>query len=300
MPCRAFAGWNCAEHAQHYRLSSEAWLRQSPGLLTFSRRLRQHRGALLAIKTSAESSVGQHRQSHADVQRRVDKAVGLINTADLLAPFDRSAYTASLVIWQAIAEIAPENRSQLLDRLNSRDIKRLWRLAGQRYHASQQQLQLSVGSYDIWDDLPPDLDQVVEFEGKAAVPLSGLFKFRKAFFLHPKTDELCGRVDLQKGPLGNALYPLYYKASVTPSLIPATDELTDMQLQYQSDDLSMEHIPKGWPQPREPLFPFNGGLTDYCRLVAPGVLVGVGWKAARPGRDVGRRFLHFMLVRRYP
>ena len=64
--------------------------------------------------------------------------------------------------------------------------------------------------------------QVVEFEGKAAVPLSGLFKFRKAFFLHPKTDELCGHVDLQKGPLGNALYPLYYKASVTPSLIPGT------------------------------------------------------------------------------
>lgn len=62
--------------------------------------------------------------------------------------------------------------------------------------------------------------QVVEFEGKAAVPLSGPFKFRKAFFLHPKTDELCGRVDLQKGPLGNALYPLYYTASVTPSLIP--------------------------------------------------------------------------------
>ena len=80
----------------------------------------------------------------------------------------------------------------------------------------------------------------------------------------------------------------------------ATDELTDMQLQYQSDDLSMEHIPKGWPQPKEPLFPFNGALTDYCRLVAPGVLVGVGWKAARPGRDVGRRFLHFMLVKKYP
>ena len=62
--------------------------------------------------------------------------------------------------------------------------------------------------------------QVVEFEGKAAVPISGLFKFRKAFFLHPKTDELYGRVDLQKGPLGNALYPLYYKASVAPSLVP--------------------------------------------------------------------------------
>ena len=62
--------------------------------------------------------------------------------------------------------------------------------------------------------------QVTEFAGKAAVPLSGMFKFQKAFFLHPKTDELYGHVQLQKGPLGNALYPLYYKASVMPSLVP--------------------------------------------------------------------------------
>ena len=62
--------------------------------------------------------------------------------------------------------------------------------------------------------------QVTEFAGKAAVPFSGMFKFQKAFFLHPKTDELHGRVQLQKGPLGNALYPLYYKASVTLSLLP--------------------------------------------------------------------------------
>ena len=62
--------------------------------------------------------------------------------------------------------------------------------------------------------------QVTEFAGKAAVPFSGMFKFQKAFFLHPKTDELYGRVQLQKGPLGNALYPLYYKASAAPSLVP--------------------------------------------------------------------------------
>jgi len=82
----------------------------------------------------------------------------------------------------------------------------------------------------------------------------------------------------------------------------ATDELTDVQLEYQSpNDLGLqpEHIPKGWPQPKQPLYPFSGGLVDYCRLVAPGVLVGVGWKAPRPGRDVGRRFLHFILVRKY-
>ncbi len=69
---------------------------------------------------------------------------------------------------------------------------------------------------------------MAEFTGKAAVPFSGMFKFQKAFFLHPKTDELYGRVQLQKGPLGNALYPLYYKASVMPSLVPG------MALNYAS------------------------------------------------------------------
>ncbi len=37
---------------------------------------------------------------------------------------------------------------------------------------------------------------------------------------------------------------------------------------------------------------------DYLRAVGPGVWVGVGWREPRPGVDVGRRFLLFMLVRR--
>lgn len=64
--------------------------------------------------------------------------------------------------------------------------------------------------------------QVTVFAGKAAVPLGGIFGFQKAFFLHPETDELYGRVQLQKGPLGNALYPLYYRASVEASIIAGT------------------------------------------------------------------------------
>ena len=64
--------------------------------------------------------------------------------------------------------------------------------------------------------------QTTVFRGKAAAPLSGLFGFQKAFFLHPQTEELYGRVQLQKGPLGDALYPLYYKASVETSFIPGT------------------------------------------------------------------------------
>ena len=74
-----------------------------------------------------------------------------------------------------------------------------------------------------------------------------------------------------------------------------------MQLAYQppaSLALQPDQLPQGWPQPKEPLYPFSGGLVDYCRLVAPGVLVGVGWKAARQGKDVGRRFMHFLLVKK--
>lgn len=68
--------------------------------------------------------------------------------------------------------------------------------------------------------------QVAVFEGRAAVPaarLSGalrLNRFRKAFFLHPDSEDLLGRVDVGKGALGDALYPLYFKATVGSTIVP--------------------------------------------------------------------------------
>lgn len=68
--------------------------------------------------------------------------------------------------------------------------------------------------------------QVAVFEGRAAVPLTGvagalrLDRFRKCFFLHPDSEELLGRVDVAKGPLGDALYPLYFAATLGSSIIP--------------------------------------------------------------------------------
>ena len=54
----------------------------------------------IIVRPLAASSVqNQLNASQEEAQRRLDKAVGLINTADLLAPFDRSAYSAPLVIW---------------------------------------------------------------------------------------------------------------------------------------------------------------------------------------------------------
>ncbi len=106
---------------------------------------RQHTHVNSAFKILAQASVEQPARTQADTQRLLDKAVGLINTADLLAPFDRVTYTAALVIWyvrcrehlcrltavrlltgtfetrrQAIADIPPADRSELLDRLNAR------------------------------------------------------------------------------------------------------------------------------------------------------------------------------------
>ena len=60
--------------------------------------------------------------------------------------------------------------------------------------------------------------QVAVFEGKAAVPV--LSRFRKLFFLHPKTFELYGHVDIGKWPLGQLLYPLYFKCSMDQALFP--------------------------------------------------------------------------------
>ncbi len=79
--------------AQHRRVG---W---SHTPFTVLNKKRQHTVAKFALKISAQASVGQPTKTQADTQRRLDKAVGLINTADLLAPFDRATYTAALVIW---------------------------------------------------------------------------------------------------------------------------------------------------------------------------------------------------------
>ena len=50
---------------------------------------------------AASLNYGQPDVSGSELHRRLNKAVGLINTADLLAPFDRSSYSAPFVIWLA-------------------------------------------------------------------------------------------------------------------------------------------------------------------------------------------------------
>jgi len=98
-------------------------------------------------------------------------------------------------------------------------------VAGQRYSAPKQQAAAALGpNYSLWHDLPAEPRQLALFRGKAALPtdLLGISRFSKAFFLHPEHPErLYGRVLLGKGPLGDLLYPLYFRADVGSAVVPS-------------------------------------------------------------------------------
>ena len=138
--------------------------------------------------------------------------------------------------------MAPRHRLRLLSLLSSGDIQRLWKVAGQRYTAPRQQVAAALGPDDAaggaWRDLPSGAaaaaaGQLSVFRGKAALPthVLGVSSFSKAFFLAPRgsssgtsggdDDSLYGRVLLHKGPLGDWLYPLYFKATVAPAVVPS-------------------------------------------------------------------------------
>ena len=100
------------------------------------------------------------------------------------------------------------------------------------------------------------------------------------------------------GSITSHLYPPNKKWLPCPA---DTGELSEAQLEYAAPRelaLSKEQLPdSGWPQPTLPRWPFSGGLVDHCRLVAPGVIVGSGWKRSGRGRH-GQAFLKFLMVKR--
>ena len=89
-------------------------------------------------------------------------------------------------------------------------------------------------------------EQVAVFEGRAAVPLAGLAaplradRFRKLFFLHPDSEELLGRVDVGYGAAGAAVHPLYFRASVGPSVVPGASLTLSSGLCHCSRQLPLE------------------------------------------------------------
>lgn len=104
-------------------------------------------------------------------------------------------------------------------------------------------------------------------------------------------------------PFSDVLSPLYFHVTTKLIRIPATGELSEVQFAFQDvDDLNQQisEIPKGWPNLKDPLFPFHGGLTDYLRPFGPGCYVGVGWREPRiEFNDLGRRFVTFILIKDY-
>lgn len=266
-----------------------------------SRRCRRLRAIIAAQHSELQSSESGLLLSAADLENTFTKVRSVIATRNELVSFEAN-FNVALLIWRLIASLHPEERPTLVDRFTPGDIKELWQLAAARYAAQPADVQSSTGPWKSpWNDLPEDKGQEIIYKGKAAVPLSGLFgHFEKAFFLHPDTYEVYGRVRLKPGVLGDTLYPLYFKCTPKQTVIPDTGELADMSLEYLSGDslaLRPESLPSAgrWPQPAlDHRWPFNGGLVDYVRPVGPGVYVGVGWKLGKGAR--GKQFLYFIMA----
>ena len=114
-----------------------------------------------------------------------------------------------------------------------RDMRRLWKLAGQRFTASASQVAAAIGpDYSVWQDLPADYTQIVYHTGKAALPIHalGISRFEKAFFLPPsvlapeapgESEVAYGRV-VHKNALRNKMYPgpLYLRCTPGTAVIP--------------------------------------------------------------------------------
>lgn len=145
--------------------------------------------------------------------------------------------------------------------------------------------------------------QVVCFEGRAAslARFVGWDRFSKEMTMDPESCVVHGHTKMHNVPLGDVLYPLYFQTEATEERIPATGEMTEMQIRFltkNETERSMTRIPDSWPTPRDPAFPFDGGLTDYLRPIGPGCYVGVGWKEPRlEFGDMGRRFLTFLMIK---
>lgn len=200
------------------------------------------------------------------------------------------------------------------------DIRRLWKVAGQRYAAPPGAIAVALGpEYSLWQDLPRTSAEISYFDGKAALPVHalGISRFSKAFFLstspNSKEEEseeelLFGRV-IHPTPIGNWIYPgpMYFESCIGPTFVPLTNELCDMTISYlDPDEIRFDpgkDIPRSaWPRPRVQRVPFNQGYVDYARAAGPGVLVGMGYRTrskdiASSGVPLVPSPLYFIMIR---
>jgi hypothetical protein len=54
-----------------------------------------------------------------EIEQRIKRAYNFITTSEKLVPFDPSSTNLGLVIWQALRDIPPQHRTELIGRLSS-------------------------------------------------------------------------------------------------------------------------------------------------------------------------------------
>ena len=255
-----------------------------------------------------------------DARERAERLAAVVNCYDVAA-LSASATRMSTHVREELAAMTTAQRMTFMDALSSKGIENAWTIAGEGYALTRAERAMSAGSTkdfhaanEILGDDDDDArgDGVRVFEGRVAkLPTRFLNRFAKAFYVDEDDDptrsaasrRFLGRAPIKKGPL-DALLPLYFASNDFTDdavTIPGTGERADLSLDYRGVPVLPTRRPVAsraggvsWPAPRLALYPFDA-LVDYLRPLAPGVLVGRGY---RFNADVPRRFLDFVLVRR--
>eukprot|EP01026_Neomeris_dumetosa_P082979 TRINITY_DN95705_c0_g1_i1.p1 TRINITY_DN95705_c0_g1~~TRINITY_DN95705_c0_g1_i1.p1 ORF type:complete len:293 (-),score=28.83 TRINITY_DN95705_c0_g1_i1:114-992(-) len=235
-------------------------------------------------------------------RQRLEKALVIIRKAEDLNPIEPNFNTGTQ-LWKLLRGLDVDLKLELLDRINSQDIRNLWKIAGSRFLASKEQVMSCIGpDWDLEKEFPKQSGEVYVHEGKAAMPgILGLHRYQKLFF-RDSVNSLYGRVNMRfyVRPLANLIYPLYFEVDIGSGSVPATGQLTDLRFNFFKPselDLRNQDIPKDWPKPIRPIYPFEGDLTDHVRVVAPGIYVSWGWKKPRPEKmDIGRQSFQVVQV----
>lgn len=280
--------------------------------------------ATTARARAGDADVGGEMFDDGDAREDETYAAGrlaaMVNAYGDAALTSASGTSMATYVRDGVAELSWRGRMMFMDRLSSQGIENAWTIAGEGYELTRRERAAFAGSTseedfhvvnEIIGDGIEDGEAVV-FEGKVGrLPGSFLNRFSKAFYVEEDDDplrsepavKLFGRASIKKGPL-DALLPLYFASNDIGDdavFIPGTDERADVSLDYRNVPVLPSKRPfaaraggVSWPAPRLALFPFDS-LVDYLRPLAPGVLVGRGYRFTTGS---SKRFLDFILVRR--
>ncbi|XP_057824257.1 uncharacterized protein LOC131036391 isoform X2 [Cryptomeria japonica] len=217
-----------------------------------------------------------------------------------LVPLDKN-YNPAVYLWKKFGDIPEERRHQLLYLLRSKDVTRLWDIAGMRYN-------------DVSGITKDASAMLFSMENKPLLPeywsgringvpwqISWMRRFRKALFLG-KEGSIYGRV-IPAGSLlqmiANYLSPLYFIVRNVCEVM-ATEERCDLAFEFGDGQLQLLDLPANFPKPAKNLRPFNDELVVYIRSAGPSVLVGQVWQEGRKLEQVPQKFLgELILIKDY-